>query len=345
MEIRNGFHGPRSCARGATQFHVGAFVGEGVGRENAHQSAHRIAAVERTLRAAKHVNARHVEKREIVGRLVDIGDVVDIEADGWRVDARTDTADIDGRREARTIVTHEEIGREVGHALDALSVNALKGGLAEERHGDGLLVETRSFFRRGHHHCFVYLILAQGVGFIFRSGVCFVLDAEGEGHTFGETAVWQRRASGGAEGGEYGAGGCQQEGNMIHTLFCLTGCKVTVLLSEVQSSFMGRFRGGAEGGKFCSALGNCENTEEGLFCFSVKGLRIGWKNVILQLDNKRCSSNSSGRNIQQRFLHQMIRENANETIPINSFQQQAQMNLSNTYPETPSAHTLKTNKK
>lgn len=108
---------------------------------------------------------------------------------------------------------------------------------------------------------------------------------------------------------------------------------------------MGKFRGEAEVGKFCSALGNCENTEEGLFCFSVKGLRIGWKNVILQLDNKRRSSNSSGKNIQQRFLLQMIRENANETIPINSFQQQAQMNLSNTYPETPSAHTLKTNKK
>ena len=63
------------------------------------------------------------------------------------------------------------------------------------------------------------------------------------------------------------------------------------------------------------------------------------------LNNKRRSSNSSDRNIQQRFLLQMIRENANETIPINSFQQQAQMNLSNTYPETPSAHTLKTNKK
>lgn len=90
---------------------------------------------------------------------------------------------------------------------------------------------------------------------------------------------------------------------------------------------MGKFRGEAEGGKFCNALGNCENTEEGLFCFSVKGLRIGWKNVILQMDNKRCSSNSSDRNIQQRFLHQMIRENANETIPINSFQQQAQMNF------------------
>lgn len=90
---------------------------------------------------------------------------------------------------------------------------------------------------------------------------------------------------------------------------------------------MGRFRGEAEGGKFCSALGNCENTEEGLFCFSVKGLRIGWKNVILQLDNKRRSSNSFGRNILQWFLLQMIRENANETIPINSFQQQAPMNF------------------
>lgn len=64
---------------------------------------------------------------------------------------------------------------------------------------------------------------------------------------------------------------------------------------------MGRFRGGAEGGKYGGTLGDCENTEEGLFCFSVKGLRIGWKNVILQLDNKRRSGNS--------------------------FQQQAQMNL------------------
>ena len=90
---------------------------------------------------------------------------------------------------------------------------------------------------------------------------------------------------------------------------------------------MGRFRDEAEGGKYCGTLGDCENTEEGLFCFSVKGLRIGWKNVILQLDNKRRSSNSSGRNILQWFLHQMIRENTNETIPINSFQQQVQMNL------------------
>lgn len=91
---------------------------------------------------------------------------------------------------------------------------------------------------------------------------------------------------------------------------------------------MGNFRGRAEDEKFCGALGNCENTEDGLFCFSVKGLRIGWKNVILQLDNERRSGNSSGRNIQQQFLPQMIRENANETIPINSFQQQAQMILS-----------------
>lgn len=91
---------------------------------------------------------------------------------------------------------------------------------------------------------------------------------------------------------------------------------------------MGNFRGRTEDENFYGALVNCENTEDGLFCFSVKGLRIGWKNVILQLDNKRRSGNSSGRNIQQRFLPQMIRENANETIPINSFQQQAQMILS-----------------
>ena len=78
------------------QAEVGSLIGEGRLGVYLNQPAHRIAPVKCALRAAQHVDTLHVGIAEVERRLVDIGDIVHVEAYGGGIDARADAADIDG---------------------------------------------------------------------------------------------------------------------------------------------------------------------------------------------------------------------------------------------------------
>ena len=87
-------------ARGSAQAQVGALVAEGRLGVDLDESAHGVASIEGALRAAQHIDALNVGIAKVEGRLVDVGDVVHVEAYRGGVDARANAADIDGRGEA-----------------------------------------------------------------------------------------------------------------------------------------------------------------------------------------------------------------------------------------------------
>ena len=75
---------------------VRALIGEGRFGMHFDKAAHGIASVERTLRAAQNVDTLNVGIAEVEGGLVDVRDIVYIQSHGRGVDARADTADING---------------------------------------------------------------------------------------------------------------------------------------------------------------------------------------------------------------------------------------------------------
>ena len=111
----------RACA----DAQVRALIGERRFGVNLNQSAHRIASVQRSLRAAQYVDAFDVGVVEVESGLVDVGDIVHIQSHGRRVDARTDTADIDGGSKARTVVGDEHVGHKSRQVLDGVDLGCL----------------------------------------------------------------------------------------------------------------------------------------------------------------------------------------------------------------------------
>ena len=164
MEIGGKRSAAASRAGSPARLHFRALVGNGVGGEDAHQAAHGVAAVERALRTAHHIDAVNTLEVEVVGRLVDIGHIVHIEAHGRRVHARTDAADVAGRGDAAAVVGHVEVRRKGGEVLDVLHAAELEMAGAEERGAEWLATQLRRFFRRGHHYGLFNVERLQGVG-------------------------------------------------------------------------------------------------------------------------------------------------------------------------------------
>ena len=91
-------------AAAGPQVDFSTLVGERVLGEHTHQAGHGVAAVNRALRPAQHVNTVDVQQFNVVGTFVGISHVVYVQSHGRGVDARTDAAHINGRRKARTVV-------------------------------------------------------------------------------------------------------------------------------------------------------------------------------------------------------------------------------------------------
>ena len=72
-------------------------------------SAHRISSVQCTLRTAQHINTLDVGVVEIECGFIYIRYIVNIEAYGGSIDARTDTTNVDGRCQSRTVIRNKYI--------------------------------------------------------------------------------------------------------------------------------------------------------------------------------------------------------------------------------------------
>ena len=134
---------------------VRALLHQGVGGVDADKAARRVASVERALRTAQHVHARHVEEVEIVGALVEIGHVVHVQTHGGRVDARADAADIYGRGEFRAVFGHIEVGHGGREAFHVRNVEPFERGFVEQAYRNGLSPQRVGLLGRCHHHGFL----------------------------------------------------------------------------------------------------------------------------------------------------------------------------------------------
>ena len=150
-------------ARGSAQAQVGALVAEGRLGVDLDESAHGVAAIEGALRAAQHVDALYVGIAKVEGRLVDVGDVVHVEAYRGGVDARANAADIDGRGEARAIVGDEEVGHYGGEGLDAVDLCLLHLLLREQGDRGGLFAQLPVLLGGGDDDNLFYIHHLDGV--------------------------------------------------------------------------------------------------------------------------------------------------------------------------------------
>ena len=137
---------------GRAQPEIRSLVGEGRLGEDADQSSHRVASVEGSLRAAHYVDAFHIGIVEVEGRLVDEGDVVDIQSDCRRVDARADAPDIHRGGQLRAVVGDEEVGHERRERLDRSDGVVAHVFLRERGCRHRLLPQAAVFFRGGDDH-------------------------------------------------------------------------------------------------------------------------------------------------------------------------------------------------
>ena len=196
----------------SAQHEVRPLIGEGRLGEDTYQAAHRVASVERALRASHHVDTLDVGVVEVEGRLVDEGDVVHVETHGRRVDARTDAAYIDRSRQLRAIVGYEQIGHQRRQALDRTYGITPHVGLRERRGRKGLLAQTAVFLGCGDYHHFFDIHHLDGVfgGFFAPDNL--------------RCSYSEQRKKG--------------QNRFLHCSFSCFGCKVKANLRDVQSSLM-----------------------------------------------------------------------------------------------------------
>ena len=134
-------------ARADAQTDIGTLIAHGVLGVLAHQSALGINTVERTLRTAQHVDTVELIGIAVEGRLVHQGDIVDIDAHRGAVHTRADAAHIDGRRESRTIVGHDERGHIVGELAQVAQSETAHLIAGEHGRTHGLLAQLQILLR------------------------------------------------------------------------------------------------------------------------------------------------------------------------------------------------------
>ena len=163
---------PQRVARSILRTQPRPFVGERREGVDVHHAAHGVAAVERALRAAQHLDAFDVRQVEVVVVLREVGDVVHVEAHDRLVDACAQAAHVDRRGHARTVVGDVEIGNELRELLDGGDAAPLDRLASHDRGRDGAVVQRKSLFDRRHLH------VVHHYGRVDRLR-CFVVRAHG----------------------------------------------------------------------------------------------------------------------------------------------------------------------
>lgn len=163
---------PQRVARSILRTQPRPLVGERREGVDVHHAAHGVAAVERALRAAQHLDAFDVRQVEVVVVLREVGDVVHVEAHDRLVDACTQAAHVDRRGHARTVVGDVEIGNELRELLDGGDAAPLDRLASHDRGRDGAVAQRKSLFDRRHLH------VVHHYGRVDRLR-CFVVRAHG----------------------------------------------------------------------------------------------------------------------------------------------------------------------
>ena len=146
-----------------------AALRNGISRKHADEAPHRVASVERALRATQHIDAHYVLKIEMIGRLVCKRHIVDIQSDSRRVDARTDATNVTSRRDATAVVGHKKVGRIGSQVVDRLNVAVFQALVGKQTDADGLAAKLRSFFGRSYNYCFFNVEIFERIGFERRN--------------------------------------------------------------------------------------------------------------------------------------------------------------------------------
>ena len=95
------------------QTDVSTLIVHGVLREDTHQSALGIDAIERSLRTSQHVQAIQSVEVGVECRLAHQGDIVDVDTHRGAVDTRADATHIHRRGVARAVGRHHEVGHKL----------------------------------------------------------------------------------------------------------------------------------------------------------------------------------------------------------------------------------------
>ena len=117
-----------------------------------HHAAHRVAAVERRLGTAQHLDTLGVGQLRVEIVLVEYGYVVDVESDHRLVDARPEAPHVDRRGHARPIVRDMEIGNRLREVFQRPDVPAFDGAAADDRRRNGLRPQYEPLFDGCHLH-------------------------------------------------------------------------------------------------------------------------------------------------------------------------------------------------
>ena len=152
-EVGGGPH-PPGVAAAVLHPDAGPFVSEGRKRVDVDDPAHRIAAVEGGLRPPQHLDPFDVGQVEIVGVLVHVGHVIDVEPHNGLVDAGPQPPHIKRRGHPRTVVGHVEIGHQRRRILERADALPLDPFAPDHRGGDRLVTQHKPLLDGRHLHAF-----------------------------------------------------------------------------------------------------------------------------------------------------------------------------------------------
>ena len=109
----------------------------------------RIAAEQHALRPPEHLDAAEVQEVEVVGVLVEEGDVVQVHAHHRLVDPGTESPEIEAGSDVGAVPGLEEVGRHGGEVPDGTDAVLFQPPHRHLRDGNGLLEERSRKFQGG----------------------------------------------------------------------------------------------------------------------------------------------------------------------------------------------------
>ena len=132
----------------AAVFHAQPHSFEGEGRQgiDVYYAAHRVASEQRALGAAQHFDPLDVRQIEVVGVLVQVGDVVDVESHHRLVDAGAQSPDVDRRGHARAVVRDVEVGNHLRNLFQGCDVPPFQVRASDYGSRYGLVAQVEALF-------------------------------------------------------------------------------------------------------------------------------------------------------------------------------------------------------
>ena len=148
--VVGGGPGPQRVAAAVFDQRPHPFVRERRKRVDVHHAAHRVAPVERRLRAPQHLDAFDVGQFRVEAVLVEQRHVVDVQPDDRLVDARPEPPHVDRRGHARPVVRGVEVRHGERDLLQGRDASARDGPAAEDRRCHGRRPQHRALLDGRH---------------------------------------------------------------------------------------------------------------------------------------------------------------------------------------------------